>query len=98
MALTARQRRQLKALAHHLQPVVRIGRARLTPAVIKETERTLQAHELIKIRLDVDEGSARKELATALARETGAEVVSSVGKVAVLFRQREEKPKIKLEG
>ena len=98
MSLTTKQRAYLKGLAHPLEPVVRIGRSRLTPEVIGETNRTLQAHELIKVRIDADEGSERKELAAELAREVGGELVGTIGKIAMIYRAFEEKPKIKLPG
>lgn len=96
MTLLAKQRKYLKALAHHLEPVVRIGRARLTDALVGEVARSLEAHELIKIRLDVDAPGARRELAASLANQTGADLVTTVGKMAILYRARQEKPKIKL--
>jgi len=94
--LTTKQRQYLKGLAHPLAPVVRIGKGGVTDAVIAETKQSLEAHELIKVRIDVDEGSARRELATKLAEGTDAHVAGTIGKIAILYRAREEKPKIKL--
>ena len=96
MVLTAKQRQFLKGLAHPLSPVVRMGRGRITPALVAETKRSLEAHELIKVRIDVDETSARRELAAELARETDAELAAMIGKLAILYRARAEKPKIRL--
>lgn len=96
MMLTAKQRQFLKGLAHPLSPVVRVGRGRITPALIAETKRSLEAHELIKVRIDVDEGAARRELATELARKTESELAGTIGKLAILYRPRAEKPKIQL--
>jgi len=96
MALTANQRQFLKGLAHPLSPVVRVGKGRITPAVIEETRRSLEAHELIKVRIESDEGTARRALAAELAREAGAEVAGTIGKLAILYRARAEKPKIQL--
>jgi RNA-binding protein len=96
MPLTARQRQFLKGLAHPLSPVVRVGKGRITPAVIEETRRSLQAHELIKVRVELGEGAARRALAAELAREAGAELAATIGKLAILYRARSEKPKIRL--
>ena len=96
MTLTAKQRQFLKGLAHPLSPVVRVGRGRITPALIAETKRSLEAHELIKVRIDVDEGAARRELATELAQKTESELAGTIGKLAILYRPRAEKPKIRL--
>jgi RNA-binding protein len=96
MALTARQRQFLKGHAHPLSPVVRVGKGRITPAVIEETRRSLKAHELIKVRVELDEGATRRALAVELAREAGAELAATIGKLAILYRARSEKPKIRL--
>jgi RNA-binding protein len=95
MALTSKQRSRLKSLAHHLEPTVRVGRSRLTSALISETLRTLEAHELIKVRIDSEAGE-RDQLARDLASEVHAELVSVVGKIAILYRPRPEDPKIKV--
>jgi RNA-binding protein len=94
--LTAKQRQFLKGLAHPLSPIVRVGRGGFTAAVVKETRNSLEAHELIKVRIEVDDSAARKALVERLAAETDSHVAGSVGKVAILYRARDEKPKIKL--
>jgi RNA-binding protein len=96
MEYTAGQRKYLRGLAHELEPVVRVGKARVTPEVAAETERSLDAHELIKVRFDVEGGDTRRALADDLATRTGATVIASVGKIAVFYRPREENPRIKL--
>ena len=96
MVLTAKQRQFLKGLAHSLSPVVRVGRGRITPALVAETTRSLDAHELIKVRIDVDEGTARRELAAELARQTDSELAAMIGRLAILYRPRAEKPKIRI--
>jgi RNA-binding protein len=95
-ALTTKQRQFLKGLAHPLSPVVRVGKAGATAAVIAETKKSLEAHELIKVRIDVDEPKDRRAIAEQLAAETGAHLAGTVGKIAILYRARDEKPKIKL--
>ena len=91
--LTAKQRQFLKGLAHPLEPVVRIGKAGLTPGVIAEMKKSLDAHELVKVRIEADD---RKEIAEELAKETDAHLVGTIGKLAMIYRAREENPKIKL--
>ena len=93
--LTSTQRKHLRGLAHHLEPVVRVGQKGVTESVVAETDRALESHELIKVRLDA-EGKEKKEIAEALAGKTGAELAGVVGKIAILYKAREEKPKIKL--
>jgi len=96
IVLTAKQRRYLKGLAHELSPFVHIGRNGVTPAVVAETKRSLEAHELIKVRIDSDEPKGRRALAETLAAECDAHLAGTVGKIAILYRERGEKPAIKL--
>lgn len=98
MALTTKQRQFLKGLAHPLSPVVRIGKGKLTPAVIAETKRSLEAHELIKVRIEVDDGDQRRTLAAELTAACDAHLAGTIGKLAILYRAREERPRIELPG
>lgn len=94
--LTSKQRQFLKGLAHPLAPVVRVGRGGVTESVVQETKNSLLAHELIKVRIETDDSAQRKALAAELARAAEAEIAGSVGKIVMLYREREEKPAIKL--
>ena len=94
--LTPRQRQFLRGLAHPLSPVVRVGRNGVTPALVEETKKSLLAHELIKTRFDSDDAEERKSQAEFLAAEADAQIAGRVGKIVILYRQREEKPKIKM--
>ncbi len=96
MLLTPKQRQFLKGLAHPLSPVVRVGKGGVTPAVITETARSLEAHELIKVRIETDDSETRQELAEKLAAETGSSIAGVIGKLAILYRERAENPRIKL--
>ncbi len=96
MALTAKQRQFLKGLAHPLSPVVRVGKGGISEAVIAETRKSLEAHELIKVRVEFDDSQTRKELAEQLATATGSHLAATIGKTVILYREREEKPSIKL--
>jgi len=96
MTLTARQRQYLKGVAHPLAPVVRVGRGRLTAGIVEETKRSLEAHELIKVRIESDDAAERREIAERLARDSGAELAGTIGKLALLYRARAENPAIRL--
>jgi len=96
VTLTNKQRSYLKGLAHALEPIVRVGRARISDPLIAETARSLDSHELIKVRIEAGESSERKLLATELAGKTSAQLVGSIGKIAILYRRRQEKPAIEL--
>jgi RNA-binding protein len=95
--LTTRQRRRLKSLAHHLEPTIRIGRSRLTRGLIAETDRSLEAHELIKVKVEMEGSAERRAAAQSLATASNAELVGTVGKIAILYRRRlEDDPSITL--
>ena len=95
-ALTAKQRQFLKGLAHPLAPVVRVGKGGLSDAVVEETKKSLLAHELIKVRVELDDAKERRAVADKLAAASDAHVAGTIGKTAILYRRRDEKPKIKL--
>ena len=88
--LNAAERKQLKARAHRLEPVVLIGTKGLTDDVVKEVELALKAHELIKVRAPDLEREARENALKALCERTGAESVQAIGKVFVIYRKRDE--------
>ena len=79
-------RRQLRQIAHHLQPVVIVGDAGVTDALCSELERALTDHELIKVKLAADR-EQRKLWIDQLVTASGSELVLSIGRVAVLYRQ-----------
>jgi putative YhbY family RNA-binding protein len=90
ITLTAKERARLKAEAHALEPVVQIGAAGITDPVVKEVERALAAHELIKVKIGGDDRDERVALGDDLSARTSAAVVDRVGKVLILWRARPE--------
>jgi RNA-binding protein len=94
--LSERQRRHLKGLAHPLKPVIRLGNAGVTPAVVAETQRALADHELIKVKAPGGDREARDALIAALAQASGSALVQRIGNVAVLYRPRPEPPRLLL--
>lgn len=94
--LTTKQRAYLRGLAHALAPIVRVGKAGVTDSVIAETRKSLDSHELIKVRIDVDDGAQRREVAARLAEATDSQLAGTIGKIAILYRERDEEPEIRL--
>ena len=88
--LTPTERKALKAKAHKLEPIVRIGARGLTGEVIAEIDRALRAHELIKVRAGGMARDARDVAFDAICERTGADAVQQVGKVCVLFRKNND--------
>ena len=86
LQLTPAQRREKRAEAHHLDPVVLVGGEGLTPAVVREADAALTAHGLIKLRVFSDERDTREAMLAALADQLGAAAVQHIGKLLVLWR------------
>jgi RNA-binding protein len=83
--LTNPELRRLKAEAQHLEPVVRVGKSGLTPAVLATIEQALAMRQLIKIRFDHGRDE-RDVLAGIVVEMTGATLIMQVGKVAVFYQ------------
>jgi RNA-binding protein len=88
--LTPVERAALRAEAHGLKPVVMIGEAGLTPAVIKEIDLGLDAHGLIKVRVFGDDREARAGMYDTVCEQLGAAPVQHIGKLLVLYRPKKE--------
>ena len=84
--LTPAQRKEHRAAAHHLDPVVAIGNDGLTAAVRKEADAALKAHGLIKVRMFSDEREAREAVFRELAETLSAAPIQHIGKLLVLWR------------
>ncbi len=92
MPLTGKQRRALRAMGHHLEPVVLVGQSGVTEGVVAAVEQALYDHELIKVK--VHEGpEERQEAAEKLSQGTGAELVQVLGRTVLLFKKRAEDSK-----
>lgn len=96
MELDSRQRQYLKGLAHHLKPIVHLGKEGLTPSLLKQIDEALLQHELIKVKLGESSPLDRKAAATELPARTGAAFVQNIGRVFVLYREHPEEPTIDL--
>jgi RNA-binding protein len=92
VTLTPRERAHLKARAHALEPIVRVGHAGLSEAVTGEVDRALTAHELIKVRVNAADRNEREALCEAIAAGSDAARVQRVGKILVLWRPRPSEP------
>jgi len=84
--LTPAQRKEHRAAAHHLDPVVAIGNDGLTAAVRKEADAALKAHGLIKVRVFSDNREAREAIFRELADTLDAAPIQHIGKLLVLWR------------
>jgi RNA-binding protein len=84
--------KQLRGIAHHLEPIISVGEKGITDGVAAEVERALTDHELIKVRINGFDREARRDICEALCVRTEAAQVQRIGKVIVMYR---ENPKAK---
>ena len=86
--LSGKERRALRARAHHLNPVVSVGAAGVSEAVLAELSIALDEHELVKLRIAADDREQRKELIANMCEQAKAELVQRIGHTAVIYRKR----------
>lgn len=91
--MNSKQISYLRGLAHNLNPVVMISNKGLSETVLKEINVNLDAHELIKIKVMIDDKALRTQMLTDICTQTSAVAVHHIGKQLVIYRQS-TKPKI----
>lgn len=96
MELTGKQKRALRAMAHHLNPVVLVGTGGLSESVVEKVETELEHHELIKVKISSDAPLKAKAAGEDLHEHTHAHVVQVIGRIVILYKARKKKPTIQL--
>lgn len=96
MPLSPKQKQFLKGLAHALKPVIIIGQHGLTPNVKSEIDHALSHHELIKLRVNAGDRLQRRQMIASIAEEANADLVTTIGHIAVLYRPNPKQHKIQL--
>lgn len=96
MELTGKQKRHLRALAHHLKPVVMVGAAGVSEALLGHVTEALEDHELIKMKCGENAPLSIKEAASAVSEATQCAVAGTIGRTAILYKRRAEDPEIEL--
>ena len=84
--VNSKERRQLRALAHTLRPVVTVAGKGLSDSVLREVDRALADHELIKVKISVGDRTQRETIIGALCERSGALLVQRIGNIATLMR------------
>ena len=92
--LSSKQVRYLRSQAHHLRPSVEVGKQGPSATLKAELSRRLGHEELLKVRIAADDRQEFRALASDLAAEAKAELVQTIGRIALLYREAEE-PKIR---
>ncbi|HYR21132.1 MAG TPA: ribosome assembly RNA-binding protein YhbY [Myxococcales bacterium] len=94
--LSGKQRRHLRALGHHLSPVLQIGHEGLTDAVVAQANAQLDTHELIKVKVSESSPLPRHAAAEQLASATHSELAQVLGRTFLLYKPRDKDPAILL--
>ncbi len=87
MALSNEQKKAYRSIGHTLNPVVIIAGQGLSKGVMEETNRALNDHELIKVKVSVGDRDARDLVIAQLLQTTGAELVQRIGNIALILRR-----------
>lgn len=93
LTLTPVERSELRAQAHGLNPVVMVGESGLSESVMKEIDKSLKAHGLIKVRVFGDDREARIAIYETICEELKAAPVQHIGKLLVLYRPQKDESK-----
>jgi len=96
MSLTGKQRRHLRALGHHLDPLVQLGKHGLTEGIVSAVDQALETHELVKVRVGTECPDERGDLAEKIPPAVRAELVQVLGRTILLYRRHPKEPKITL--
>jgi len=87
MSLDEKQKRALRGRGHTLKPVVSIGQAGVSKAVLRELDLSLEHHELMKIRVAAADRTVRRQLIEDVCNSLGADLVQAIGHTALLYRE-----------
>lgn len=96
MNLTGKQKRHLRALAHHLQPIFQVGKGGMNNQLARHIDEALEVRELIKVSVLNNSVEDPREIGAELAEQTGSALVQVIGKTMVFYRPSKEKPVIEL--
>ena len=96
MALSSKQRAQLKGIAMSIDTIVQIGKGGISENTVTDVSNALRARELIKGKVLENSLLSAREAAEALAEACGADVVQTIGSKFVLYKRNAKEPKIEL--
>ena len=85
--MKSEQKKQLRAKAHTLKPIIITGQAGISSSVLFEINSALDHHQLIKVRINAEDRDQRKEMGLLICAETGAELIQSIGHIITIYRQ-----------
>ncbi|KIL38271.1 RNA-binding protein [Gordoniibacillus kamchatkensis] len=94
--LTGKQKRYLRSLAHHIDPIFQVGKGGVNEHIIRHIEEAIEKRELIKVSVLNNNDDDREEIAEQLAAGAGAELVQVIGRTIVLYKESRDYKTIEL--
>lgn len=94
--ITSKQRKYLKSLAHNIEPILQIGKSGITENVIKQIDESLEARELVKVKVLNNSLLDANEVANEISETLRAEFVQSIGNKFSIYRESKDKKRIEL--
>ncbi|GIP39551.1 putative RNA-binding protein YqeI [Paenibacillus sp. J31TS4] len=94
--LTGKQKRYLRSLAHHLDPIFQVGKGGVNEHLITHINDAIETRELIKVSILNNCLEDKNEIAADLAARSGSELVQTIGKTVVLYKESKEHKTIEL--
>lgn len=94
--LTGKQKRYLRSMAHHLDPIFQVGKGGVNDQLIRHIEEAIEVRELIKVNILNNNDDDRHEVADEIAKKSGCELVQVIGKTIVLYKESQDHKQIEL--
>jgi RNA-binding protein len=94
--LTGKQKRFLRAKAHHLTPIFQVGKGGVNENMVNQIADVLEARELIKVSILQNCDEDKDTVASQLTKGADAELVQVIGNTIVLYKESVENKQIKL--
>jgi RNA-binding protein len=94
--LTGKQKRYLRSLAHHLDPIFQVGKGGMNDHLIRHIEEAIDTRELIKVNILNNSTEEAREIGPELAERSGSELVQVIGKTIVLYKESKDHKSIVL--
>ena len=89
-ALSGKQKKHLRKIAHHLRPIVTLTKLDFTENALKETIRAMSDHELIKVKIEDPDKLKRHAIGSKISKLTNSNLIQTIGKCVVLYKASPE--------
>lgn len=96
MMLTGKQKRYLRSLAHHLDPVFQVGKGGVNEHLVRHIEEAIEKRELMKVSVLNNCDEDPKDVGAELAEQSGSELVQVIGKTIILYKESRDNKTIEL--